>query len=161
MVRKMLSVLMLVPFLLIVFNNKLFAAEWPDELMTKVEELHNLAKDKKDMPSSLDGIKVISDEEAYKLWKEKKATFLDNRVKSQYDTEKIPGAVWFFCDDLIKKGPSMAETLDKNKEYVVYCNGVHCWRSPAVALMLKHLGFKILWYRNGLPGWKSKGYPTE
>jgi len=91
----------------------------------------------------------------------KEGYFLDNRVKSQYDTERIPGAVWFFTDDLIAKGPQMAESLDKNKEYVVYCNGVKCWRSPATALLLHSLGFKVYWYREGLPDWKKRGYPTE
>ena len=55
----------------------------------------------------------------------------------------------------------MAESLDKNKEYVVYCNGVKCWRSPAAALLLHSLGFKVYWYREGLPDWKKRGYPTE
>jgi len=38
----------------------------------------------------------------------------------------------------------MDDTLDKNREYVVYFNNVACWRSPAVALMLKHLGLKVM-----------------
>lgn len=155
-----------VPFILVIFSMvvvcaKLYASEWPADLLEKIDKLHELAKEKKEMPATLEGIKVITEDEAYKLWKEKKAIFLDNRVKSQYDTEKIPGALWFFTDDFIKKGPEMADTLDKNRQYVVYCNGVTCWRSPAMALMLKHLGFKVMWFRKGLPAWKTKGYPTE
>lgn len=160
MVKKALLPLIMYIFTVILANN-LFANEWPANLMEKINHLSNLASEKKEMPTSLNGIKIISEEEAYKLWKEKKAIFLDNRVKSQYDTEKIPGALWFFTDDFIKKGPAMADTLDKNRDYVVYCNGVACWRSPAVALMLKHLGFKVMWFRKGLPAWKTKGYPTE
>ncbi len=138
-----------------------YAGSWPEDLMKKVDELHELAKAKKEMPKSLEGIQVISGDKAYELWKNKKAIFLDNRVKTQYDTEKIPGAQWFFADALIKEGPSLAEKLDKSKTYVVYCNGITCWRSPAAALMLHYLGFKVLWYREGIPDWKKRGYPTE
>jgi len=138
-----------------------YTASWPDEIMNKVNELHELANAKKDMPPFIEGIPNISGDKAYELWKSKKAVFLDNRVKTQYDTEKISGALWYFCDDFIKQGSSMAEKLDKNKEYIVYCNGVKCWRSPAVAIMLHSLGFKVYWYRDGLPDWKKRGYPTE
>jgi rhodanese-related sulfurtransferase len=138
-----------------------FAEAWKEDLLKRCDELHELAKQGKEMPTSLDGIPAISGDKAYQLWKAKKAIFLDNRVKSQYDTERIPGAVWFFTDDLIAKGPQMAESLDKKKEYVVYCNGVKCWRSPAAALLLHSLGFKVYWYREGLPDWKKRGYPTE
>ncbi|MCX7612803.1 MAG: rhodanese-like domain-containing protein [Caldimicrobium sp.] len=109
----------------------------------------------------LPGITKIDGAKAYELWKGKRAIFLDNRIKSHYDTEKIPGSRWFFTDSLIEKGASMANELDKTKTYVLYCNGVVCWRSPAAALILKHLGFNILWYKEGLPDWKKRGYPTE
>lgn len=138
-----------------------FAASWPDAVINKVNEIHELEKAKKEMPPSLEGIPNISGDKAHELWKSKKAVFLDNRIKTQYDTEKIPGAEWFFCDDLIKQGPSMADKLDKNKEYILYCNGIRCWRSPSVAIMLHSLGFKVYWYREGLPDWKKRGYPTE
>jgi len=160
MVRRGLLKLVLI-FVMLLFSNSLFAGAWPEDIEKKVNELHELAKNKQDMPPSLPGITVISGEKAYELWKSKKAIFLDNRVKTQYDTEKIPGAVWFFTDDLLNKGPEFAKQLDKNKEYVLYCNGIKCWRSPATAIMLHYLGYKIYWYREGLPDWKKRGYPTE
>ncbi|MBI4697913.1 MAG: rhodanese-like domain-containing protein [Nitrospirae bacterium] len=95
------------------------------------------------------------------MWKSKKAVILDTRNKMQYDTERIEGAQLLPSDDL-QKNPGLADGLDKEKEYVLYCNGVKCPRSPRAALMLQHLGFKKLnWYRDGMPDWKSKGYPTE
>ncbi len=138
-----------------------YASSWSDNVMNKVNELRELEKAKKEMPPSIEGVPNISGDRAYELWKSKKAVFLDNRIKTQYDTEKIPGAVWFFCDDLIKQGPSMADKLDKNMEYILYCNGIKCWRSPSVAVMLNSLGFKVYWYREGLPDWLTRGYPTE
>jgi len=155
------KVLLLVLALFLFKLGVCFAEAWKEDLLKRCDELHELAKQGKEMPTSLDGIPVISGDKAYQLWKAKKVIFLDNRVKSQYDTERIPGAIWFFVDDLIAKGPQMAESLDKKKEYVVYCNGVKCWRSPAAALLLHSLGFKVYWYREGLPDWKKRGYPTE
>jgi rhodanese-related sulfurtransferase len=139
-----------------------FAAEpFPDPLLQKVDELKKMAADKKELPKTLEGVPVISVADAQKLWKSKKAVFLDTRVKSQYDTEKIPGAVWFLTDDLMAN-PDHSASLDKGKEYVLYCNGVLCWRSPGAGLLLKHQGFsKIHWLRDGLPEWKAKGFKTE
>jgi rhodanese-related sulfurtransferase len=137
-----------------------YAEPFPEDLVQKMMGLKADAEAKKDMPASIDGLPIVNGEEANKLYKNK-AVFLDNRVKSQYDTEKIAGAQWFFCDALIKD-PTLASKLDKSKEYVVYCNGVLCWRSPAVGMMLKQLGFtKVYWYRDGLPDWKKRSFPTE
>jgi rhodanese-related sulfurtransferase len=138
-----------------------FAAGYPEKMVERMMGLKADAEAGKEMPATIDGLPIIGSEDAYKLFKEKKAVFLDNRVKTQFDTEKITGAEWFFCDTLLKD-PALADKLDKSKEYIVYCNGVLCWRSPAVGLMLKHLGFaKVHWYRDGLPDWKKKAFPTE
>ena len=99
------KVLLLVIALFLFNLGVCFAEAWKEDLLKRCDELHELAKQGKEMPTSLDGVPVISGDKAYQLWKAKKAIFLDNRVKSQYDTERIPGAVWFFTDDLIAKGP--------------------------------------------------------
>jgi rhodanese-related sulfurtransferase len=136
------------------------AEPFPEDLIQKMMGMKANAEAKKEMPATIEGLPIVNGEEANKLFK-RKAIFLDNRVKTQFDTEKIAGAQWFFCDTLMKD-PSLASKLDKSKEYVVYCNGVLCWRSPAVGMMLKHLGFpKVYWYRDGLPDWKKRGLPTE
>jgi len=153
------TIFMLASFLLAAIT--VYAEPYPDEMMKTILAMKADAEVKKDMPASFPGIQVVNSDEVQKRLKAKTAVVLDNRVKSQYDTEKIAGAEWFFCDDLMKD-PAMAGKLDKNKEYVLYCNGSHCWRSPATALMLQHLGFKkLFWYRDGMPDWKKKGLPTE
>jgi rhodanese-related sulfurtransferase len=144
----------------LVFAAAGYAEPFPEALVQKMMGMKADAEAQKDMPASIDGLPIVTGEEANKLFKNK-AIFLDNRVKSQVDTEKIAGAQWLFCDALIKD-PSLASKLDKSKEYVVYCNGVKCWRSPAAGMMLKKLGFaKVYWYRDGLPDWKKRSFPTE
>ena len=69
-------------------------------------------------------------------------------------------AVSFSIDDLLKN-PKIADKYSEAEILVQYCNGVKCWKSPATVLLLKHLGFKnIYWYRNGIPDWIKKDYPT-
>ena len=136
-------------------------AEMPADVLKLIDQMKADAEAKKDMPAQLDGVKMVTTEQALKMWKEKTAIFLDNRVKTQYETEKIERTEWYPADELLKD-PSLASRIDKSKIYVAYCNGAHCWRSPAVALILKTLGYRnVLWYRDGLPDWKKKGCPTE
>ncbi len=136
------------------------AGSYSEKALAQIKEFQEIEKNKGDMPASIEGVAIVNGDEV-KALKAKGAIILDNRIKSQYDTEKIEGAKWFLCDDLIKN-PSMADSLDKDKDYVLYCNGIKCWRSPASAVALHDLGFKKLhWYRLGLPDWKKRGYPTE
>ncbi|WP_333655595.1 rhodanese-like domain-containing protein [Dissulfurispira sp.] len=137
------------------------AAEWPDALIKEVEALKAAGKDKKDMPPTIAGVKNITGDEIKKMMDEKKKfVLLDNRLKADYDKEHITGAVLFTVDELLKN-PKLANTYKKDDVLINYCNGVKCWRSPAAALLLKHLGFKnIYWYRDGLPDWIKKDYPT-
>lgn len=159
MIRK--SIIAVATLTVLALSAVVSAAEFPAELLEKISAMKADVEAKKEVPASLPGITTVSTAEAAKMLKGKKAVFLDNRIKSQYDTEKIPGADWFFTDDLMKD-PAKADRLDKNKEYVVYCNGPLCWRSPAAALLLSNLGFKkVYFFRDGLPGWKKGSNPTE
>ncbi len=139
-----------------------FAGSYPDDLTQQFMAFKADGEAGKEMPAALEGVHTATTNEAYKMWKEKKAVILDCRPKSQYDTERIQGAELFIADDFISN-PSMAEKLDKNKTYLLYCNGVKCWRSTSVALILaKHFGFKnIYWYRDGIMDWKKNSYPIE
>ena len=154
--------LMVVGLVVLMTAFSAFAEEgYSDDLMDKIMALKADAEIKKGMPASVPGAKVVDTAETLKMLKDKKVIFLDNRIKTQFDTEHIAGAQLFFCDTLLDN-PGHAKTLDKEKEYLVYCNGTNCWRSPAVAMMLSSLGFKNLyWYRDGLPAWKKAGNPVE
>jgi len=135
--------------------------DYPEETKKKIKAMKEDAHAKKDMPESLSGIQTINGEDAMKMLKSKKAAAIDCRIKTQYDTEKIPRAEWLLPEELINN-PMIVDKLDKEKEYILYCSSSTCWRSPATALMLQSLGFKnIYWYRDGLRDWKDKGFPTD
>lgn len=137
-----------------------FAGPYPDDVMKKIDDIKELEKNKKEMPEALPGISVIKGDEVSKM-KAKGAKVIDNRIKTQYDTERIAGAQLLTVDELLKN-PSLADKYNKDEDLILYCNGVRCWRSPAAAIILQNLGFKkIHWYREGIPDWKKRGYPTE
>jgi rhodanese-related sulfurtransferase len=140
---------------------KASAGPYPDAVIKQAESMKADADAKKDMPASLQGIKLISGQELKKWMDEKKKiVIIDNRNKEQFGKEHISGAVLITVDELMEK-PELAAKLDKNVPLVLYCNGVKCWRSPAAALLYKSLGFKeVYWYRSGLPEWIKLDYPT-
>ncbi len=140
---------------------KVASAAYSEGVVKECEKLKALKNDNKDMPASLPGIKEITGDEL-KKWMDgkKKIVIMDNRPKAEYDKEHITGAVLVPVDDLMKDS-KIIDKYNKNDSVINYCNGVKCWRSPATTLLLKELGFKnIYWYRNGLPDWIKKDYPT-
>lgn len=160
MLRKLLFLLVMAAFIAGGLAGISTAAQYPDTVMKKIDEIKELEKNKKEMPETLAGIETVKGDEAFKL-KAKGAKVIDNRIKAQYDTEHIEGAQLLTVDELLKN-PSLADKLGKDDDLILYCNGVKCWRSPAAAVILQHLGFKkIHWYREGIPDWKKRGYPTE
>lgn len=135
--------------------------KYTDEVLDKIGELKVLAEAKKEMPTTFAGIKMVDLAEAYTLWKGKKTIFLDTRPKAQFDTETIPGAIFLDADKLLDD-PTLANSLDKNKEYITFCSGVICRRAPGGALELQSMGFKnVRYFRGGMPDWKAKGYPIK
>ncbi len=161
MFKKLAIALLCFAFAVVGFYNLASAAEWPDALLKELEVLKAAGNDKKDMPASIPGIKEIKGDELKKWMDEKKKfVLMDNRLKADYDKEHIVGAVLLTVDELIKD-PKLADKYKKDDILVQYCNGVKCWRSPGAILLLKHLGFKnIYWYRDGIPDWIKKDYPT-
>lgn len=159
--RKILVMGITVLFVLGIITYAL-ASSWSPDVIAKVKQLKDLASEKKEMPASIPGVKIITGQEL-KKWMDSKKKFVlsDNRVKEQYDAERIKGAQWLLADHLLAD-PTLAGKLNKDDVIVLYCNGITCWRSPAAAIMLQSLGFKNLyWYRDGLPDWKKDKYPTE
>jgi len=140
------------------------AANFSDGALKQIEELKTLSRDKKDIPESFAGVKKITGEEL-KSWIDQKKAFvlLDNRVPADFEKERITGAKRLSPDDMLEKGIAAAESLGLKKTDIIvnYCNGVKCWRSSGAMVLLQDAGYKNLyWYRDGIPDWIKKGYPT-
>lgn len=120
------------------------------------------------------GVKYISVADAKKA-QDNGAIILDVRKSSQVSEEKIKGAVKALYKEkggnknrignfdssgdkfTIKNLPS-----DKSVKVIPYCNGPRCWRSFKASVTLNKMGYtNVLWMRDGIPAWKSAGFPTE
>jgi rhodanese-related sulfurtransferase len=101
-----------------------------------------------------------------KLFFDNGALFLDARLKVQYDSGHIKGAVSLPYDEF--GGKSKEEKLEILKKYnkegtiVSYCSGGECEVSIDLAYEIAKLGFNFInIYRGGYKEWENAGYPVE
>jgi rhodanese-related sulfurtransferase len=121
-------------------------------------------------PNAIPGGKMVNAVQAKALF-DKGAVFVDSRVAAEYADKHIKGAISVVYKETHKKvaklDPKDSVDLsklpaDKNKALVFYCNGSPCWRGYKGADAAIKAGYKqVNWFRDGLPAWESKGYPTE
>lgn len=83
---------------------------------------------------------------------------LDVRPASSFAKEHIHGAISFPHRELTAENVTH---LNKDVEYVTYCDGIGCNASTAGALKMARLGFKVRELIGGLEWWKEHGYPIE
>lgn len=99
------------------------------------------------------------------------AVFVDARVAGEYVDKRIKGAINVVYRETHAKVSKLDPAdrfdaaklpADKNKALVFYCNGSPCWRGYKGAVAAMNAGHKnVYWFRDGLPAWIAKGYPTE
>jgi PQQ-dependent catabolism-associated CXXCW motif protein len=134
------------------------------------------------VPSTLQGARVISTDEARDLWTQKTAMFVDvmPRLPKPQDLPEgtiwrdkprnnIPGSIWlanvgygaltpemeaYFRDGLIA-----ASKGDMSANLVIYCM-TNCWMSWNAGKRAISWGYTgVLWFPAGADGWKSSGLP--
>lgn len=122
-------------------------------------------------PTELKGATVVDN--AWVKANYAKMKVFDVRKKAEFVESHLPGAISVPYDEKSAKAVTFdakKDTFDlskfpgdKNAPVIVYCNGPKCWKSYKASVLLMKAGHKkVYWYRNeGLPGWKSKGYPVE
>ena len=124
-----------------------------------------------DNPVKLEGATVVSPEQARDLIA-KGAIAVDARSAAEYAEGHIKGAVNVVYKEKSEKKPDFDASkdsvdlaklpADKGVPLVTYCNGHDCWKSYKLSVAALKAGYKkIYWLRDGLPGWKGKGYAVE
>lgn len=83
---------------------------------------------------------------------------IDTRSIDAYEKEHIPGAINFPHRNINKKS---VQSLDRNKLYITYCDGIGCNASTKGALKLAEFGFKVKELLGGIDWWKRDGYSTS
>lgn len=124
-----------------------------------------------DNPSALDGATVVSPEQA-KALQAKGATVVDARSAAEYAEGHIKGAINVPYKEKSEKTADFDASkdsvdlsklpTDKGAPIVAYCNGHDCWKSYKLASAAIKAGHKkVYWLRDGIPGWKAKGFPIQ
>ena len=135
-------------------------------------------------PSTLSGGRVLSTAEAFALWRDHGAAFVDVlpqaprpaglppgtvwRAKPRLD---IPGSLWLpdtgygelapVMQDYFERGLRQATGGDRDHLLVIYCRDT-CWHSWNAAKRALALGYThVAWYREGTDGWAEAGHPLE
>lgn len=81
---------------------------------------------------------------------------IDTRSEAHYTAGHIPGAISF--PHRLMDEPNTLE-LDRDKTYVVYCDGIGCNGSTKGAYKLARLGFRVKELLGGLDFWQRDGLP--
>ena len=103
------------------------------------------------------GITLISADSLKVMLSNEHGILLDVRTPEEFAEDHLPGAINI---DYKNDGFSAAlDTLDKTKQYEVYCRSGH--RSNESAVMMSKKGFKKVYdLEDGILKWKEKGFET-
>jgi len=112
-------------------------------------------------PKTIDGATTVSAADAKALF-DNEALFVDVRKDSDWDAGRVPGAVHLDNKKGIFTEASLSAEIGKDEKVVIYCNGEKCPRSAKGSKSAVSWGFtKVFYFRDGMPAWKSAGYPVE
>lgn len=87
-----------------------------------------------------------------------KITVVDARGGEAYEKGHIPGAISFPHREM---SAETTATLDRNRVYVVYCDGIGCNGSTKGSYKLSRLGFRVKELLGGLDWWRRDGHPIQ
>ena len=106
--------------------------------------------------------KLRSHTDSWDLWGDLEAgqpdiVVIDARSRQAYADGHIPGAVSLPHREMTEEA---AARLDRQKVYVVYCDGIGCNASTKGAYKLSLLGFRAKELLGGLDWWRRDGHPV-
>ncbi len=124
-----------------------------------------------DTPASLQGTTLV-DADKVKGLMAKGVPVIDARVANEYAEAHIKGAINVPYKEKSAKAANFDASQDsfdlaklpkdKAAPLVFYCNGPECWKSyKASEVALKNGWKQVYWFREGMPQWKAKGFPSE
>ena len=122
-------------------------------------------------PPSLDGVRVVSAEQARDL-AAKGAALVDTRTANEYAEKTVKGAIHVPYVEKSAKDVGFDKALDKfdlaklpadkNAPVIFFCNSGTCWKSYKASVTARDAGYKqVGWFRGGMPEWTAKGMPTQ
>jgi rhodanese-related sulfurtransferase len=100
--------------------------------------------------------------QALKSFESKKAIFVDCRLKADFDSGHITGAVNLPWEEFEVYFPQLRSSFAGAKEIIAYCDGTECELSLLLARELAQLGYNnIRVFFGGWVEWTKAGLPVE
>ncbi len=105
-------------------------------------------------------ISFLSLPEAYSLYSQKKAVFIDARPDRDFQYYHIKNAI-SGPYDTAKYNPQLV-AMDKNQIVVAYCSSEKCPMAEILATTLREMGFqRVFVFSGGMKEWGQAGYPVQ
>jgi rhodanese-related sulfurtransferase len=109
-----------------------------------------------------DDPEVVTLSQALRSFKSQEAIFLDCRLKEDFDSGHISGAVNLPWEEFDQYYPRLKSSLSQFKEIIAYCDGTECELSLLLARELTELGYKnVKVFFGGWWEWTKAGLPLE
>ena len=112
-------------------------------------------------PESIDGVVIVTAEEAIELILDNPdMPIIDSRKKTEYVKGHIEGAVSLLDTEMTEQDIK-AVAADKEAAILFYCNGVRCLRSSNAIVKVQGWGYSnLIWFRGGWKEWSEKRLPV-
>jgi rhodanese-related sulfurtransferase len=130
---------------------------WQGELAVRLEQARHQRRQEQ-----FQGVQTVNLGQAYALFQQGKALFIDARPADEYAEIHIPQAMNITPDMLDNQGAAKVAGLAKDREIVVYCSQVSCDLALRVAEKLQAQGFsRVMAFVGGFRAWDEAGYPAD
>jgi rhodanese-related sulfurtransferase len=136
----------------------------PNGIPLKGVWFDNRAKQELVIPPSYDAKldSLLTMDDAFTLWRDKQATFIDTREPEEYFGGHIPGAINLPFEKWDEYWPKVEAQLTKTTKIVCYCGGLDCELSLDAARELKVLGYPNAYiFFGGVKKWQDLKLPLE
>ncbi len=108
------------------------------------------------------GVKTLDLAQAYQIWQEHKALFVDACKAEEYQELHVQGAVNVPPETWAELSASELMKMDKTRELVVYCSQESCDDALKLAKKLKAAGFsRVMAFTGGFRAWDEAGFPAD
>lgn len=123
--------------------------------------LPSVASDKPIAPETINGVAIVSAEQAIDLiLADENMPIIDSRKNAEYVKGHIEGAVSLLDTEMTEQDLA-AIAPDKSTKILFYCNGVRCLRSTNAIRKALQWGYTdLVWFRGGWKEWSDKRLPV-
>lgn len=108
------------------------------------------------------GVRTLDLAQAYQIWQEGRALFVDARKAEEYQELHVQGAVNLPPETWGELASSGLMQMDRVRELVIYCSQESCDDALKLAKKLRAAGFaRVMAFTGGFRVWDEAGYPAD